>query len=197
MLQNWDENYDSISLSLSAPTFAPSWHMCVCVCVFTGAKRDVWCYPTYVWALFEMKFFFCGWRSHSLVEGEKPRVYLKYHMYFLETRAGSNGLKRVLPYDIVYNGYTKSFFLRFDSFQKKKKKKKTFSFPHQKKGRTIHIPPKKAPPNLQIISTFQQVYNQPTDHPPPVASSKSVLMDTKKRKKGGPGGKGGQGITKH
>ncbi len=88
-----------------------------------------------------------------------------------------------------------------DSIPSKKKKKKSFPLPHQKKGRTIHIPPKKAPPNPQIISTFQQVYNRPTDQPtnrpPPVASSKSVLMDTKKRKKGGPGGGGGKGRAKH
>lgn len=159
-----------LSLFPRRPLHPPG--ICVCVCVFTGAKRDVWCYPTYVWALFEMKFFFCGGRSHSLVEGEKPRVYLKYHMYFLETRAGSNGLNRVLPYDIVYNGYTKSFFLRFDSFQKKQKKKKSFPLPHQKKGRTIHIPPKKLPPipkSFPHSSRFitNQPTNRPTDHPPP------------------------------
>lgn len=87
---------------------------------------------------------------------------------------------------------------------KKKKKKKSFPLPHQKKGRTIHIPPKKALPNPQIISTFQQVYNQPTDqqtnrptdHPPPRCVEQKRFdghqkKKPKKRKKGGPGGKGG------
>lgn len=95
MLQTWDEDYDLVSLSLlpRRPLHPPGMDVCVYRCIY-GGPNEMSC------AIQHKCGNYLEWDT-SFEEGEAEVIcknsYVKY-MYFLETRAGSDGLKRLLQY---------------------------------------------------------------------------------------------------
>lgn len=202
MLQNWDENYDSISLSLSAPTFAPSWHMCVCMCIYGGQTGCLVLSNICVGIIWNEVLLLRREKSFTSRGGETKGISKTSYVH-------SRREQGVMGLNVYYHMIlctTAILNLSFsDSIPSKKKKKFLFLCPTKKMGVQYIFPPKEPPPNPQIISTFQQVYNQPTDQPtnrpPPPRCVEQKRFDghqkknQKKERKGARGGKGGQSIT--
>lgn len=131
-LQTWDTNYGSISLRRS---FSSSG-----VCVYGSQTGRLVLRNIYV-GIIEKEVLNLERKKSFTSRGEKPRAYLRYQMYFLETRAGLVRGLNLFYGMVLYIGYTTSSFLRFDSFQKKPKKTWFLAPPIKKEGAYfVHVP---------------------------------------------------------